>query len=128
MSDRRPTSMCHLLQIGLIRKMKSDDTDVADHHIIIKQYQLHKLNSEWKELNRAKLLLEILENATNATFVKCHTPSQNRHFYLIATKKFFYSEIFSIPDLHECKPRAQIKPWGNDSTCIQFISLGEETG
>ena len=80
------------------------------------------------EQSHAKLLLEILENATNATFVKCHTPSQTGHFYLIATKTIFYSEIFSIPDLHECKPRAQIKPWGNDSTCIQFISLGEETG
>ena len=58
-------------------------------HIIIKQYQLHKLNSEWKELNRAKLLLEILELCRNVGEIS------SLHFTLIHPFTFTFHILFN---------------------------------
>ena len=82
------------------------------HTIPVRVNQDQLFSVHWTEQSHAKLLLEIIENATNDTFVKCHTRSHTGHFYLIATKKFFYSEIFSIPDLHECKASSPDKAVG----------------
>ena len=97
--------------------------------IRINQDELHTLTQF--DLDRTEPCKAFARNSR-----KCHKcyicevshPIANQAFLFNSNQKIFYSEIFSIPDLHECKPRAQIKPWGNDSTCIQFISLGGETG